>query len=246
MMRMEGKVAVITGAGSGIGLATTRLFNEEGAKVVAADISPERLEQLAELGGVETLEADVSVREDVERMIALAVERFGKLDVLVNNAGILDKFLPVGELTDEMWNRILAVNLTGPMMACRAAIPVMLAQGGGVIVNLSSVAGLSGAKGGAAYTVSKHGVLGLTRNIAVTYGWDGIRAVAVCPGGTATNIDIADLHPRGEAAINRIVEASPRWADPKELAAVILFVSSDEASFVNGAAIVADGSWTAH
>ncbi len=245
-MRLEGKVAVITGAGSGIGLATTQVFNEEGARVVAVDVASERLDQLAGLDGVETITADVSVRDDAERMIARAVERFGKLDVLVNNAGILDKFLPVGELTDEVWNHVLAVNLTGPMMACRAAIPLMLAQGSGVIVNLSSVAGLTGAKGGAAYTVSKHGVLGLTRNIAVTYGRDGIRAIAICPGATDTNIDITDLSPRGESSINRIHEASPRWADPREIAAVIAFVSSDEASFVNGAAIVADGGWTAH
>jgi NAD(P)-dependent dehydrogenase (short-subunit alcohol dehydrogenase family) len=245
-MRLEGKVAVITGAGSGIGLATARRFSEEGAKVVAVDISADRLGQLGELDGIETLAADVSLRHDAEQMIERAVENFGRLDVLVNNAGILDRFLPVADVTDEMWDRILAVNLTGPMLTCRAAVPLMLAQGGGVIINISSVAGLAGAKGGAAYTASKHGLLGLTRNIAATYGRDGIRAIAICPGATATNIDVSDLDARGTEAMGRIVEASPRQADPSEIAAVILFASSDEASFVNGAALVADGSWTAY
>jgi NAD(P)-dependent dehydrogenase (short-subunit alcohol dehydrogenase family) len=179
-------------------------------------------------------------------MISRAIERFGRLDVLVNNAGILDRFLPVADVSDEIWNRILAVNLTGPMLTSRAAIPRMLEQGGGVIVNISSVAGLAGAKGGAAYTASKHGVLGLTRNIAATYGREGIRAIAICPGATATNIDVSDLDARGNAALNLVVQASPRQADPREIAAVILFAASEEASFVNGAALVADGGWTAY
>jgi NAD(P)-dependent dehydrogenase (short-subunit alcohol dehydrogenase family) len=245
-MRLNGKVAVVTGAGSGIGLATTEVFSEEGASIVAADVSGERLEQLHGRENMTTLIADVSVRADAERMISLAIERFGRLDVLVNNAGILDRFLPVADVSDEIWNRILAVNLTGPMLTSRAAVPRMLEQGGGVIVNISSVAGLAGAKGGAAYTASKHGVLGLTRNIAATYGRDGIRAIAICPGATATNIDVSDLDTRGIAAIDLIVQASPRQADPREIAAVILFAASDEARFVNGAALVADGGWTAY
>jgi NAD(P)-dependent dehydrogenase (short-subunit alcohol dehydrogenase family) len=214
--------------------------------VLAADISAERLEQLVELPRVETIVVDVARRDDVERMISTAVDRFGRLDVLFNNAGILDGFLPVAELPDDVWDRILAVDLTGPMMAARAAIPHMLAAGGGVIVNTSSVAGISGARGGAAYTAAKHGLIGLTRNIATNYGRDGIRCVAICPGGVATNIEVQNLHPRGEAAINKVVAASERWAEPQEIAAVVAFVSSDEASFVNGAAIVADGAWTAY
>jgi NAD(P)-dependent dehydrogenase (short-subunit alcohol dehydrogenase family) len=245
-MRLDGKAAVITGAGSGIGLATVHRFREEGASVLAADISAERLGQLAGLERVETIEVDVARREDVDRMIGTAVERLGRLDILFNNAGILDRFTPVAEVTDELWDRILAVDLTGPMMACRAAIPHMLAAGGGVIVNTSSVAGLTGARGGVAYTTAKHGLIGLTRHVATNYGRDGIRCIAICPGGVLTNIGVHDLHPRGEEAINRVVQASERWADPAEIAAVVAFLASDEASFVNGAAIVADGGWTAY
>lgn len=241
------KVAIVTGAASGIGLAITNRFAEEGARVIATDRSAERLQALGGADSIVTTTADVSNRADVERMIALAIERFGRIDILCNNAGIIDNLLPVGELTDEVWNRILAVNLTGPMMSCRAAIPHMLQQGGGVIINISSIGGLFGARGGAAYAASKHGLIGLTRNIAVTYGKDGIRCVAVCPGAVTTAIG-QEMQPsqRGMEALSRTYPANPRSADPVEIANVCVFLASDQASFVNGAAIVADGGWTAH
>jgi NAD(P)-dependent dehydrogenase (short-subunit alcohol dehydrogenase family) len=245
-MRLQHKVAIITGAGGGMGRATARLFLQEGAKVVAADYQSGGLEQLPAGPDLATVTGDVSARPDAERIVAVALERFGRVDVLCNVAGIMDRFLPVGELTDELWNRVLAVNLTGPMNMIRAALPTMLTQGGGAIVNISSVGGLFGGRAGAAYVASKHGLIGLTKNVAVTYGKDGIRCVVVCPGAVNTGISIGgEPSPRGFEALNRSLPANPRTAEPDELARIILFLASDEASFVNGAALVADGGWTA-
>jgi NAD(P)-dependent dehydrogenase (short-subunit alcohol dehydrogenase family) len=245
-MRLDGKVAIITGAGSGIGLATTCCFHEAGASIVAADVSPDRLAQFANTDGIATVVADVSQRSDVDRMVATAVDRFGRLDVLCNDAGIMDRFLPVAEVTDEVWSHVLAVNLTGPMMASRAAIPRMLQAGGGVIINIASVGGVVGGRAGAAYTASKHGLIGLTRNVAATYGRDGIRCVAVCPGAVETGIPIGgEPSPRGYETLNRTLPAMPRGAQPIEIASICLFLASADAGFINGAAIVADAGWTA-
>ncbi|HEY6957761.1 MAG TPA: SDR family oxidoreductase, partial [Candidatus Limnocylindria bacterium] len=165
---------------------------------------------------------------------------------LVNNAGIMDRFLPAGELTDELWNKVIAVNLTAPMLLCRAALPHLIASKG-VIVNVSSIGGLFGGRAGAAYTASKHGLIGLTKNIAATYAADGVRAVAVAPGGVNTGISIGgEPSARGYAALQKSLTAAVRMAEPCELAAVITFVASGEASFVNGEVLVADGGWTAY
>lgn len=245
-MDVKGKVVVVTGAGSGIGRATAKLLLASGARVVAADYKPDGLEELGSSPELGTVQGDVSVRADAERMVTAAVERFGRIDALCNVAGIMDAFVPVGDLTDAQWTRVLAVNLTGPMLTCRAAIPLMLGSGGGAIVNVASVGGFLGSRGGAAYTTSKHGLIGLTRNIAATYGRDGIRAVAVCPGAVDTGIPLGgDPSPRGYKAIETTLGANPRMAKPDEIAAVIRFLLSDDASFVNGAAVVADGGWTA-
>jgi NAD(P)-dependent dehydrogenase (short-subunit alcohol dehydrogenase family) len=244
--RLSGKAAIITGAGGGLGRAMTGLFLAEGAMVVATDVAPAGLEAFAGLDGVAAVVGDVCRREAVEQLVGTATDRFGRLDILVNNAGIVDRFLPVAEMTDEVWQRVLAVNLTGPMMTSRAAIPVMLAQGGGCILNISSVAGLGGARAGAAYTASKHGLIGLTRNIAATYGRDGIRCVAICPGGIKTGISIGgEPSVRGQEALNRAAATSVRFAEPEEIAALSLFLVSDEASIVNGAVLAADAGWTA-
>ena len=245
-LRLKDKVAIITGAGSGIGHATAELFHREGARVLAVDRVALALSTLAEDDRMQPVVADVSTQADDERVVSLAVDRFGRVDALCNVAGILDRLLPVGELTDEVWERVLAVNLTGPMRLMRAALPSMLRNGGGVIVNVSSIGGLFGARGGAAYAASKHGLIGLTKNVAATYGRDGIRAVAVCPGAVATSISMGgDPSPRGYDALKSTLPANPRAATPLEIANLILFLVSNDASFVNGAAIVADGGWTA-
>ena len=243
-MRLDGKVAVITGPAKGIGLATAKRFLDEGARVVAADLSP--ISDFACRERLAAVTGDVSRRADAERIVESALDRFGRLDILINNAGIVDRFLPVGELTDDIWERVLAINLTGPMYTSRAAIPLLLARGGRVIVNIASVSGLFGARAGAAYVASKHGLIGLTRNIAATYGSEKIRAVALCPGGVNTGICLGgEPSARGSRALNRTLPANPRMAEPAEIASVLAFLASDEASFVNGAAIVADGGWMA-
>jgi NAD(P)-dependent dehydrogenase (short-subunit alcohol dehydrogenase family) len=244
--RFAGRAAIVTGAGSGIGLATTRKLADQGAWVLAGDVSPDHLERLAGVEGVQTLRGDVSVRADAEELVSTALARFGRLDVLVNNAGIVDAFVPAGEVTDELWERVLGVNLTGPLLTTRAALPPMLARGGGVIVNVSSVGGLFGGRAGAAYTVSKHGLVGLTRSVAATYGRDGIRCVAVCPGGVDTGIPIGgEPSERGTETLALTSAAMPPLASADEVADVVLFAASEEASFVNGTVLVADGGWTA-
>ena len=247
MTHLEGKVAIVTGAGSGIGLETSRRFAEQGASVVAADVSEEGLGRAGKTEGVSVVRADVSSAQDVEGMIGAAIERHGALDVLVNNAGILDRFLPAAETPEELWERVLGVNLTGPFLATKHAVGPMVEGEGGVIVNIASVGGLRGVAAGAAYTASKHGLIGLTKNTAANYAADGIRCVAICPGGVDTGISPGgDLSERGYATLNRVLAAMPRLASPAEIANVALFCASDEASFLNGAAIVADGGWTAH
>jgi NAD(P)-dependent dehydrogenase (short-subunit alcohol dehydrogenase family) len=192
------------------------------------------------------VQGNVASADDCKRLVDAAVENFGRLDILVNNAGIMDRMLPVGEVDDATWNRVLGVNLNGPMHTMRLAVPIMQAQGGGVIVNVASAAALGGGFAGAAYTASKHAVVGLTRNTAVMYGKQGIRCVAICPGGVKTNIGAGGMPSQaGYATLGPGLATMPRVGEPIELANAILFAASDEASFLNGAIIPVDGGWTA-
>ena len=169
----------------------------------------------------------------------------GRIDVLANVAGIMDGFLPAHEVDDDTWERVLAVNLTAPMRLARAVLPRMLDQQRGSIVNVASEAGLRGSAAGAAYTTSKHGLLGLTRSLAVTYGPHGIRTNAVCPGAVATNIEAASRSEFGMAAIGRYFSNIPGVATPDHLAAAICWLASDDAANVNGAVLPSDGGWSA-
>ncbi|MDX6590435.1 MAG: hypothetical protein QOI84_1709 [Solirubrobacterales bacterium] len=247
--RLEGKVAVVTGAGSGIGRASAELFAAEGARVVVVDINSEPSQEAAAAIGQAGGEAiavptDVSDPEAVQAMADAAIERFGRVDVLMSNAGILDDFEPAAETSDEVWNRILGVNLNGMFFTARALIPQMLEHGGGAIVNVASTAGLNGGNGGAAYTTSKHGVIGFTRQLCFDYARRGIRCNVICPGAVETGMT-EEIFASKSAEVMKAVESAPigRWAQPEELAAAALFLASDDASFVNGAVYVVDGGF---
>ncbi len=253
MIDLTGKVAVITGGGSGIGRTTSELFASLGAQVVVSDIAETADETVASIeraGG--TASAHIGDIGDVavaEAIIAAAVERYGRLDVLVNNAGIMDHFAGAANVEDALWDRIMRVNLSAPFYLTRAALKVMLPQGSGSIVNIASEAGIRGAAAGAAYTASKHGLVGLTRNTAYTYAKVGIRANAICPGGVETNVMTADIQQHidmeGLGAITPVHQSAQRTSQPIEQAHLAAFLASDAASNVSGAIIPNDGGWSA-
>ena len=254
MIRLKDKVAVVTGASSGIGRATSLLFAKEGASVVAVARRKERLYELAEQaekqggGPIVAFPGDITNKEDVENMLALAVERFGRLDVLVNNAGVMDEMTPVGEVEDELWNRVITINLTGPFYACREAVKLMVDQEAGNIINVASVGGIGGSRAGTSYTASKFGLVGMTKNIAYQYALKGIRCNAICPGGVDTEIGvgIANPSPFGIERVMAGAQNNPRSGTAEEIANIALFLASEESSFVNGAILVADAGWTAY
>ncbi|WP_320669108.1 SDR family NAD(P)-dependent oxidoreductase [Patulibacter defluvii] len=248
--RFAGKVAIVTGAGSGMGAAMVRGLHAEGAEVVAVDVDGARVERvaaaLADDGRVRPAALDVSDGDAVAALVADVAGR-GRIDVLCNNAGILDDYVPAHEASPELWQRILAVNLTGPFLLARAVVPTMLEQGAGAIVNTCSIAAFVGGGGGAAYTTSKHGLLGLTRQLAFDYGRHGIRVNAVCPGAVATGMTTELRTPeQANAHVDAAIAATPagRWGEPEEVAALALFLASDEASFIHGTPVLVDGGWT--
>ena len=248
-MQMKSKSVVVTGAASGIGKSIATRMLEEGARVVAADVQDDKLAELAaELSGkgeLVTMRCNVANREEVEALIDRAVKEFGRLDALCNNAGILDRLTPIEDTEDDLWDRVMAVNLNGVFYGCRKAVKVMLAQGGGAIVNTGSLASLKGGKGGAAYTASKHGVLGLTRSIAYYYQRKNIRCNAVAPGMIATPISSAagQPHEGGIKAAMKTGGSMPRPGMPNEVADVVVFLASDASAYVTGEIIKVDAGW---
>ncbi|EGG34796.1 SDR family oxidoreductase [Paenibacillus sp. HGF5] len=252
-MRLSGKVAIVTGAASGMGKATAELFAAEGAKVVVSDLRLEAAQAVVD--GIEAnggtalaVAANVAKEEEVQQLVDATVEEYGTLDILINNAGIMDNFVPAADVTDELWERVFAINATGPMRTIRKALPIFLEKKSGVIVNIASAGGLMGSRAGASYTAAKHAVVGLTKNVGFQYATQGIRCNAVAPGGVSTNIGTTINAPnsfgmeRAMAGMN----LNPRAGEPEEVAKVVLFLASDEASFVNGTVVTADAGWTAY
>jgi NAD(P)-dependent dehydrogenase (short-subunit alcohol dehydrogenase family) len=244
---VEGSCVVVTGASSGIGLAMLRLFAGRGARVVAADVAEDRLAALQVEGEWRPVVADVAKAAGAETIVQAAVDAYGSPRVLLNNAGILDRLLQVDETPDEIFDRVLAVNLRGPFLLSRQVLPLMREAGEGVIINTASVAGLQGGRGGAAYTVSKHGVIGLTKSIAAAYQQFGIRCVAICPGAVNTGIPHGgEDSEAGVALLGRTAGTRVgRRIEPEEIAELAFFLASPAASPLNGAAVLADRGWLA-
>jgi NAD(P)-dependent dehydrogenase (short-subunit alcohol dehydrogenase family) len=247
----ENKVALVTGAGSGIGLATAKAFADAGASVVLADTREEAVRAAAEelfADGRKALaiRCDVTRAEDVKAALAKTVEGFGRLDFAFNNAGIEPrKPAPTAEYDEEEWNRIIDINLRGVFLCMKHEIPLILKQGGGAIVNTSSGAGIIGIKGSPAYTAAKHGVIGLTRAAALDYAAQNIRINAVCPGYIDTPMmgRFTGGTPEGRA---KVIAEEPvgRMGKPEEIAAAVVWLCSDVAAFVVGHAMVIDGGQT--
>jgi len=252
-MRLEGRTAVVSGGGTGIGAAVARVFAAEGGNVVVTGRRPEPLHAVADETGGVAIPGDATDPGHAAAAVAAALERFGRLDAVVANAGV-GFGGAAGDVGDEPWLRTLDVNLTGPMRLVRAALPAMLERGGGAIVLVSSASGLVAATDSAAYVASKHGVIGLVRALAVDYGPRGIRTNALCPGWVRTAMGDASVDQLAAArgmtrdrAYTVATEHVPlrRPADPREIAACALFLASDDSSYVNGAVLVADGGGTA-
>ncbi len=247
----KNKCVIVTGAGSGIGRAAAIQFAKQGAKVLVADINEKTalavVAEIHEIGGVAVAVAgDLSDQKVVDKVVNTSIENLGGLDVVVNNAGIMDSMSANDEVSVEEWDRVLRVNLTAPFLLSSAALPYMLRQGKGAIVNTASEAGLRGSCAGAPYTVSKHGLIGLTKSDAIMYRNRGIRINAIAPGGTKTNISVVPIAGnKGPEVIGGYMGNVGKMAEADEVAAAIVFLASDLASDITGVVLPVDGGWSA-
>ncbi|HEV7381987.1 MAG TPA: glucose 1-dehydrogenase [Dyadobacter sp.] len=245
---LEGKITIVTGAGSGIGRSVAEIYAQEGAKVVVSDIDETQGNETVDLilsSGGEALfvKADSSVAEDNEKLVAATVARYGALHIACNNAGIGGPAAPMGAYPVDSWDKVIAVNLSGVFYGMRYQIPAMLNSGGGAIVNMASILGIVGFANSAAYVAAKHGVVGMTKNVALEYGTQNIRANAVGPAFIATPL----LKDFDESTIKFLESKHPvgRLGKPEEVAELVLFLSSEKASFITGSYYPVDGGYLA-
>jgi NAD(P)-dependent dehydrogenase (short-subunit alcohol dehydrogenase family) len=262
-MSLNDRVAIVTGAGSGIGRAIALALAARGASVALVDIDEATAKDTAAVcakAGARTLavQADTSRAADVDRAVAAAVRDLGPLDIMVNNAGVLDGYFNVDEMDEALWRRVIDIDLTGVFFGCKRALQEMLPRGRGRIVNMASVAGLNGTGGGAAYVAAKHGVVGLTRQMAVVYSARGITINAVCPGPILTGLrqhsqqilgpGTPDMSARGIAVSEEQVRAvvpAGRRGSVDDIASAVCYLASDEAGYITGHAMLVDGGWRA-
>ena len=245
MKRLQDKVVLITGAAGGMGATEAMLFAQEGAKVMATDFNLELLETWVLIAQAEGLpisyaELDVTNPEDWEKVAKKTVELYGKIDILVNNAGIYPGYVNCESTSTKLWNKVIATNLTGPLLGCKTVIPYLRKNGGGSIINISSIAGVVGGNG-TAYTSSKGGLCLLSKDLAVELAKDKIRVNTICPGGVLTPMTNELLNAPEMAAAIKNMSPQGRIADPMEIALGALYLASDEASFVTGSELVIDG-----
>lgn len=251
MTGLDGKNAIVTGGGSGIGRATALQLAEAGARVLVADLNAdgtrETVEKVRAAGGTaESVVGDLSDPKVVAEVVATALDRLGGIDVLVNNAGIMDDMSATADVSDAVWERVLRVNVTAPFLLTRAVLPHMTERQQGSIVFTASEASLRGSASGAAYTASKHAVVGLMKSTAVMYRDQGIRVNAVAPGGVATGISVqADPEAAGPAIVGRYMGNMGAIAQSEQLASAIVFLASEAASNVTGVLLPVDGGWSA-
>lgn len=243
--RFAGKTVIITGAAGGIGLATASRVAREGGKVIATDISADGLEKLRSAlsdADITIVAGDITTQETIDEIIAATG---GRVDALANIAGINDDFSPLHETSDQMWDKVMAVNVTGPFKLSRAVLPLMLEAGRGAVVNIASEAGIKGAASGNAYTTSKHAVIGMSRSAAFMYAKRGVRTNVVAPGGVATGIPFPpNVSEEGRERLTPFQQMIPTIATADQLAASITFLLSDDSVNINGAVLPSDGGWS--